>query len=536
MNNTLYAQNMGFGLVLIWFGVWFGEFSPLKNRYINDRRMKLFLMTVSNMVIASFHVFSWIIMVMITITYFIVVSNRQLIPEERRYSFEFIRDTLISFMPTVFISALLLFFLSFDTIYYIINPFTTQLTFDNLLSSASRDTLILIILFLFSPIVMIKYLHMNITKILVSWISAFGLLSLFTGFPRLHRYLMLEPVPILVGFVIFDLLESVRILKVKNFRGNNKAVYTFLTVLMIAQVSMFLPNAYNPAEVSRPSIEVVEELRWINDNYGFSDESVRVFLNSRNVVDYEWSLALTGDPLFVGDKFRLWYNNELTPWEELRKVDLNILLPGATYTGSLYNAVKMAESQLLLVPESTIDVYTEDIIDYMILKNSTFIESPGIYIVDVENYNIINFNMNEFIKQLSMIADNVYKIDKLELIFPKLETELYQEFNISYLERNVTEISFSGPTNDWIILEADVASTEYNYVTLNYSSEADLNLVIFYSDGRRSYLNVKSDESEIFSSSIDSGNIDKIRISIPPTIGLKDFKVFINYLILSKLS
>ena len=535
MNNTLFAQNVGFSLMLIWFGVWFGEFSPLNNRYVNDRKMKLFLMSISNMVIALFHVFTWIIMGMITIAYFIVVSNRQPISEERRYSFEFMTDTLISFVPAAFVSALLLFFLSFDTIYYIINPFTTQLTFDRLLTSASKDTLILIILLLFSPIVMIKYFHMNITKILVSWISALGLLSLFTGFPRLHRYLMLEPVPLFVGFVIFDLFESARTFNVKTFKGNTKVVYTFLTVLMITQVSMFLPNAYNSAEVSRPTIEVVEELQWIKDNYGFSNDSVTVFLNSRNTVDYEWCLALTGDPLYVGEKFRLWYNNELTPWEELRKVDLNVRLPGAMYTGSIYNAVKIAESKFLLVPESTIDVYTEDIIDYMILKNSTFIEKPGIFVVDIEDCKKIDFNMNEFIKQLSIIADNVYMINTFPLIFPRLETELYKESNISYVESDVTEISFSGPTNDWIILEADVASAEYNYVTLNCYSEADLNLAILYSDGRRSYLNVKTDEYGLFSSSIENGDIDKIRISIPPTIDPKDFEVFVNYLILSKL-
>ena len=188
-----------------------------------------------------------------------------------------------------------------------------------------------------------------------------------------------------------------------------------------------------------------------------------------------------------------------------------------------------------MVPESTIDVYTEDIIDYMILKNSTFIEKPGIFVVDIEDCKKIDFNMNEFIKQLSIIADNVYMINTFPLIFPRLETELYKASNISYVESDVTEISFSGPTNDWIILEADVASAEYNYVTLNCYSEVDLNLAILYSDGRRSYLNVETDEYGLFSSSIDNGDIDKIRISIPPTIDPKDFEVFVNYLILSKL-
>jgi hypothetical protein len=528
MNTTLFPQNLGFAMMLLWFGVWYGEYSPWKSKFKNQKS-KLIVMTLFNMIIASIHVFTWIIMVMISIIYMLININDNNYSKNKYYWTNLIKESLITYTPIAILAIIYMLIYSFDTLYYIFNPYSTQLDFSRLLNSSSKDTIILISLLMLFPIVILKYNHLNLTKILVSWISAIGLLTLFTGFPRPHRFLMLEPVPILSALILVSFLNS------SDMRIRPSMHEVFVGALLFSQIFSFLPMAYNPIEVSRPNEDVITEFRWIKEQYGFSNPSTNVYINSRKPVDYEWGLALIGDPLYVGSDFRVWYNGEYAPWEDLRKVDLNIRFPGAIYSGSIYTATKVTESANILVPESTINLNETKIIDYIIIKNSTYIEEPGIFVVDVKQYQNSEFSKKTIIRGLENCFDHYYLIENFDLVFPSENSILFDEFEIN-IDEQTNEISFFGPTRDWIILESKVNSDNFDYVVLNGTSDIDLNLAIFYSDGKRKYHSVALDEYGLFSSKIDRGNIDKIRISIPPKNMYKDYSVTVNYAILTELT
>jgi hypothetical protein len=118
----------------------------------------------------------------------------------------------------------------------------------------------------------------------------------------------------------------------------------------------------------------MKDIKWIRKYVGFSNNTSSIFINSQKIVDYEWALALLGDPIYMGEQF---VDNS-----QIRDIDIKTRIPGVIYTGSINNLTKIINTSYIFLPNSTLNYNSLSEIDKKIIDN-TSIMVENIYVLDV---------------------------------------------------------------------------------------------------------------------------------------------------------
>jgi len=141
-----------------------------------------------------------------------------------------------------------------------------------------------------------------------SWISYIVALIFFTGYVQSYRFVLLFPLPVLIGFglygvytaltrLVFSLsgwgrvrIGTVRLLRVLVL------LLTFLILLNCALASSYIP-CYN----YRPGDKVLEQMFWVREKFRFENESVLVVID-RSLLNasYYWPVMVIGSNVYFG--------------------------------------------------------------------------------------------------------------------------------------------------------------------------------------------------------------------------------------------
>jgi hypothetical protein len=370
LNNGLYAQNIGISIMLLWFAYYFGEYSPL----IQTNNIKNFLINISLLIfLYGTHLYTGIIFSIIFIIYTNIIEKQQYIKHK-----QFIKITYI------FLFLLYIIFFSYIIIIKpihlisLIDPLYININFNSLIQSTLKDTIFLKIIILFTPIILFILSKLNFIHLIISWLSTISIFSLFSGYSRLHRFLKYEPVPILTGLIIYYLFKNNKKIKIKFFKIHTININNYLIVAFILlQIFYSLPNSFIQDEISRPNNFVMHDIKFIRQHFGFSNNSLGIYINSNNFVDYEWAIALLGDPIYLGEQFK--------KYSQMREIDIQTRIPGAKYIGSIYNLTQFSKASYLILPNSTL------------------------------NYNLLSDFDKEIIDKTSYIVENVYILDMTKI-------------------------------------------------------------------------------------------------------------------------
>jgi hypothetical protein len=333
---------------------------------------------------------------------------------------------------------------------------TQKLYFGYMHSLSSRDTSIMVLLSLTALVVLTSQVSRHNVGLMEHFILLYlgliaGLTFITSGL--IWRIWLLYPVPLLAAYALNKMYVTVGWLgdvEISHKLTSSLLRYfkVFAVVFVLAlQIFSSASNAYSPEIAYVPQQEVVNNYLAIRTKYGFSNQSIRVYINVEQPYYHRWALAILGDVIIAGGNLA----------EEDKKLSLHEWKAKhftTTYTDSLYTLLKESQDKTIIIPYTLYNNLTDE--------EKALARLIGMHEKECDAILISPIDLDQVILSKAFLVVN--SSDSWKIEWPKD----YQKYNITVDYDNYTKFSAIMPEDVYVVfsLEKAVNITDTGNVTV----------------------------------------------------------------------
>jgi len=320
---------------------------------------------------------------------------------------------------------------------------TQELYLGYLIFLSSKDTLIIIVLSLMSLILLTSQISKNNIGLPEHYIFLYmGLVSSLTLITNrlIWRIWLLYPIPLLAAYTldraysVINWLNNIKLpCNVISFRIRHFGAIAIASVLLF-QILFSYSNACTSEIAYVPQFGVVNNYLAIRTKYGFSNQSIRVYINEEQSYYHRWALATLGDVVIAG-------GNLIDKDKHLSLDEWKAKYFTTTYTDSLFTLLSEIQNKTIIIPYTLFNDLTSD--------EKTLTKLIGKHEEESNSIIIPPINLDTFIQTKAFVMINSSYLWKID--WPKG----YQKYNISVTYDNYTEFSVVTLKDSYVVFRLD---------------------------------------------------------------------------------